>query len=204
MTQSVRGWVRSLHLYLGMAAAPFLLIYAVSTLLLNHPDWLAAPDPRPAVRTVKVSLSGGTSADSLALGREVLRQTGVRGEIMFVERKPALHRLKVPVQQAGRKTSIEVNLSTGTAVVRQDHDSLLQSLVFHHKMPGPHVVAMRGNSAPVALWRWLADATVCAAIFLAASGTYLWLALRAERRLGTVSLVAGAAVFMALVVGIVW
>jgi hypothetical protein len=96
-----------------------------------------------------------------------------------------------------------VDLAAGRAVVEREPPSLAASLVYFHKMPGPHVVALRGNSLPVALWRWIADAAVCAILFLAATGLYLWLALRAERRIGLVCLAAGAAAFVLLIGGLV-
>jgi hypothetical protein len=195
--------MRDLHLYVGLAASPFVLVYAVSTVALNHPTWLAATDSEPAVRTAAVFLQNPEEADSLALGREVLRQTGVVGEIMFVRREPKERRLEIPVQLAGQKTTIRVDLAAGQAIIERQRHSLIASLTYFHKMPGPHVVAMRGNSLPVALWRWIADVAVCAILFLAATGVYLWTALRAERRIGVVSLVGGAAVFTLLVVGMV-
>lgn len=203
MSKSLRAWMRDLHLYVGLAASPLVLVYAVSTVALNHPTWLAAPDSEPAVRTAAVVLQNPEQADSLVLGREVLRQTGVVGEIMFVRRKTEERRLEIPVQLAGQKTTIRVDLATGRAVIERQRPSLIASLIYFHKMPGPHVVAMRGNSLPIALWRWIADGAVCAILFLAASGVYLWTALRAERRIGVLSLAGGAVVFTLLVLGMV-
>lgn len=195
--------MRDLHLYIGLAASPFVLLYAVSTIALNHPTWLAERVSEPEVRTAAVLLRDPEDADSLALGREVLRQTGVVGEIMFVRREREERLLEIPVQLAGQKTTIKVDLATGQAVIERQQSSLITSLTYFHKMPGPHVVAMRGNSLPVALWRWIADAAVCAILFLAATGVYLWTALRAERALGVVCVGGGVAVFALLVLGMV-
>lgn len=202
MGRSLRAWLRDLHLYVGLAASPFVLVYAISTIALNHPRGLVPAETAPTVRTTAVSLPDAEDADSLALGREVLRQTGVVGEIMFVRRETEERRLEIPVQHAGETTTIKVDLAAGRAVIERRPASLIASLIHFHKMPGPHVVAMRGNSLPIALWRWVADAAVCAILFLAATGLYLWLALRAERRLGLACLGAGAAVFGLLVVGL--
>ena len=48
-------------------------------------------------------------------------------------------------------------------------------------------------------WRWLADATVYLLLFITASGIYLWLALRSERRVGIAMLIAGAISFFGMV-----
>ena len=49
------------------------------------------------------------------------------------------------------------------------------------------------------LWRWFADAMVYLTFFLSLSGIYLWLALRAERRIG-VTLLAASAISLAGIV----
>jgi hypothetical protein len=201
--QSLRGWMRDLHLYVGIAASPLVIVYALSTLVLNHPNWPWGA-PRPvADRSVAVTLGDTSHASSLRLGREVLRQAGVSGEIMFVRREPAKNRLEIPVQRPGDKITIEVDLAGGRAIVKHERTSFWSRLVFLHKMPGPHVVDLRGNWLPVALWRWFADATALGVLFLTATGVYLWAALRAERRTGLLCLVAGLGVFGLLVAGIV-
>ena len=52
-------------------------------------------------------------------------------------------------------------------------------------------------------WRVLADATVYLFLFITLSGIYLWVALRAERRVGLVLILAGAGTFGGLVYAIV-
>ncbi|MEM6291914.1 MAG: PepSY domain-containing protein [Myxococcota bacterium] len=38
-----RLWVRRVHLYCGLALVPWVMLYAVSGVLFNHPDWSARP-----------------------------------------------------------------------------------------------------------------------------------------------------------------
>ncbi len=76
-------------------------------------------------------------------------------------------------------------------------------MVFLHKMPGPHNVSIRGNSLYLQVWRVLTDATVYAILFLTLSGVYLWVVLRAERRVGLLFLGAGAASLGSLVYALV-
>lgn len=199
MIGSFRGWIRSLHLYVGLAASPFVVVYAVSTIALNHPTWGAtSSEPRVEARQVRVP----ATEDGLTFARDVIGQLGLRGEVMFVRRDAEAGRVEFPLQRAGDRRTIAVDIATGRAEIERQAPSLIESLVFFHKMPGPHLVATRGNSTAVALWRWMADASVLAIVFLGASGLYLWTALRAERRVGLVSLGAGAAVFAALIAGL--
>ena len=75
--------------------------------------------------------------------------------------------------------------------------------VLLHKMPGPHNVAIRGNTTFMQVWRWLADATVYLLMFLSVSGVYLWAVLRSERRVGLALLAAGALSFAGLVYAVI-
>ena len=192
--------MRSFHLYAGLAASPFVILYAASTVALNHPQMLGRGG---ATATQAAQVRVPASDDGLVFARDVLRQLGVAGEVKFVRRDLKAGEVEIPVQQAGARSTVTVDLATGRTLVEREQPRLVESLVFFHKMPGPHVVAMRGNSTAVALWRWMADASVMAILFLAASGLYLWTALRAERTVGLVSLAGGALVFAALVVGLV-
>ena len=45
----------------------------------------------------------------------------------------------------------------------------------------------------------MADATAVLVLFLTVTGIYLWVVLRAERRVGLLLIVAGAATFLGLV-----
>jgi hypothetical protein len=74
--------------------------------------------------------------------------------------------------------------------------------VYLHKMPGPHNADVRGNSPLVRWWRVLADATAYLTLFITVSGIYLWAALKAERRVGLVLILAGAITFWGLVYAI--
>ena len=49
------------------------------------------------------------------------------------------------------------------------------------------------------MWRLGADATVYLLLFITVSGIYLWAALKAERRVGLLLLLAGAGTFWGLV-----
>ena len=60
------------------------------------------------------------------------------------------------------------------------------------------VVYLGHGLAPRA-WRILADATAYLLLVITVSGIYLWVALRAERRVGVILLLAGAITFWGLV-----
>jgi hypothetical protein len=59
------------------------------------------------------------------------------------------------------------------------------------------------NWLPMAAWRWLADGTAYLLLFLTASGVYMWIVLRSERRTGLVLMAAGAISFLGIIYGLV-
>ena len=188
--------LRSLHLYLGLFVSPFVVVFAASVIFLVH-SWL--PGSKPAVITRTVSAIAIPEAAETAKGteqvtalRSVLEALDVRGEIGFVRYVPRDRRIIMPVTQPGRQTTVELRLAERTATITESRTGIADAQVYLHKLPGPHNVNIRGNSAHITAWRWLADGTVYLLLFVSASGVYLWAVLKAERRIGLGLLAAGA------------
>lgn len=196
---------RDLHLYFGLFLSPFILVFSVSVFYLVHGyAQRPAPAASDASRTVAnlsvpadiARLQGRARVDAL---RPVLEQLGVYGEIDFVRHVARERRLIVPVRLPDRDTVVSLDYDQRTATVTSRGHSLGDALVYLHKMPGPHNVDVRGNSRLMRAWRVFADATVYLFLFITVSGLYLWVALRAERRVGLWLIVAGAATCCGLV-----
>jgi hypothetical protein len=199
---------RDLHLYLGLFLSPFILLFSVSVFYLVH--GLAqrpAPGLSAATRTVTgvsvppglAGLQGRARVDAL---RPVLDQLGVRGEIDFVRHVASERHLIVPVRLPDLDTTVTLDYDRRTATVISRRQSFGDALVYLHKMPGPHNVDVRGNSWPMRAWRGLADASAYLLLFLTFSGIYLWVALKAERRIGLALILAGGVTFGGLVYAI--
>jgi hypothetical protein len=129
----------------------------------------------------------------------VLEQLDVQGEIDFVRHVASEHRLIVPVRLPGRDTVVTIDYGQRTANVSSRGHPMREAFVYLHKMPGPHNADVRGNSWLIRAWRILADATAYLLLFITVSGVYLWVAIRAERRVGFILLLAGAITFWGLV-----
>ena len=196
---------RDLHLYCGLFLSPFVLVFSVSVFYLVH--GLAqrpAPGASDTSRTAAnlnvppdiARLQGRARVDAL---RPVLEQLNVHGEVDFVRHVASEHRLIVPVRLPDRDTIVSLDYDQRTAAVTSRRQSLGDALVYLHKMPGPHNVDVRGNSWLMRAWRVLADATAYIFLFITISGIYLWVALRAERRIGLALILAGAVTFCGLV-----
>jgi hypothetical protein len=201
--RSLYRWTRELHLYAGLFVSPFVLVYAVSAILLDHAylPWGGQKTPATETRTVHVAVRD--AGNGLDVATQVREQLGVRGEIGFVSRRPGSQRLSFPIEAPGQLTNVRVDLTTGVARVERRETGVWDAAIWLHKMPGPHNVKIRGNWVFTRLWGWLADATVYLLLFLSATGIYLWTVLKAERRTGLLFLGAGALSFVAIVAAIV-
>ena len=194
-----------LHLYVGLFLSPFVLVFAVSVFYLVHGLALRpSPGPSDPSRTVDniditpniARLQGRARVDAL---RPVLEQLDVQGEIDFVRHVASEHRLIVPVRLPDRDTIVTIDYEQRTANVASSNHPIGEVFVYLHKMPGPHNADVRGNSWLIRAWRIMADATAYLLLFITVSGIYLWVALRAERRVGFLLLLAGAVTFWGLV-----
>jgi hypothetical protein len=205
--QRIYWIIRDLHLYAGLFVSPFVLVFSFSVFALVHPSRTptSAASPHRTVRNLFISADVNRDIGSarLAAVRHVLDQCMVRGEIGFIQHLPKENRLVVPVTVPGRETIVEIDLKDRTAEISNRETGVMGSLALLHKSPGPHLVDIRMNWLPMRIWRWFADFTVYLTLFLSASGIYLWLLLRAERRVGVVLLAAGALSFAGIIYALI-
>jgi hypothetical protein len=189
---------RDLHLYAGLFLCPFVLLFAFSTILLNHPSPPPAGKSAPK-RQVAVEVPAGEPG-SVPHARQILQRIGVTGEIDYVRHNAKAERLFMPVSKPGETTKVDVDLRAKTATIEREERGLGEALNYLHKMPGPHNVRFRGNWVYMTWWAVTADAAVYGILFLTVSGLYLWWKLKAERTVGWV-LVGGGAATVALLAG---
>lgn len=193
--------LKTLHLYFGLFICPFVLLFAVSAILLNH-AWRPGGAPaKPEVRNQE-NIVIRTDLESLPLAQDIMQQVGVSGEIEFFRYQPQQKRLVIPVMRPGWRAKITVDVARRTAQIEQRRTGFWDALLYLHKSPGPHLAGFRGNWIFTRIWGGLADATACLLLFLAASGVYLWLLLRSERRIGLILMGAGSLSFFALVLAL--
>lgn len=86
---NLRLWIRRAHLYAGLALLPWVLLYAVSGLLFNHPDW--SDRPEGGVRRFVLSDLESTKAESQLMDpkRAADAVAGTLGAHVEVEARPA-------------------------------------------------------------------------------------------------------------------
>ena len=199
-------WARDLHLYLGLFVSPFVVAFAMSVLFLNHAkvDTTAA-DSTTRVNDIRIPSGLDEAKGRLAvdLARQIIDQVGVSGEIGFVRYVRNEQRIVIPVTKPGVDVVVTVDVSSRTATVSRRMTSVLESVAYLHKSPGPHNVDLRGNWFWTQVWRWIADGTVYLVLFISVTGVYLWFTIKADRRAGLAVVGAGGASFLALIYGLV-
>jgi hypothetical protein len=203
MLKQVYRWTRDLHLYVGLFLSPFILVYALSAVVINHVALPHGGVAGPIVERRSVRIDVRDDANSLEVAKQIREQLGIAGEIGFVNRTQRGRRITFPVQTPVSTTTVRVDMSTGIAELERSDQGTRAALVYLHKMPGPHNASIRGNWVATRLWGWLADWTVYLVLFVSATGIYLWTVLKTERKAGLVCLGAGVVSFVAIVIGIV-
>jgi hypothetical protein len=194
--------MRDLHLYVGLFISPFVLLFAVSVLFLNHAK--VATDGWTSETTVRdlripAGLDAARGPDAVARAREILAQLDMTGEIGSTNHVARTGRFVFPVSRPGLEARIDVDLGGRSATISRRITSPWEALAYLHKMPGPHNVNIRGNWVWTRVWRWFADGTVYLLLFVSASGICLWSAIKAERRIGLVLLGAGFVTLLGLI-----
>src|ERR1035437_7190921 len=121
---------RDLHPYSGLFISSFVLIFAASVFFLVH-TWVPGISPGSSFlpRTVHNlhlapdldNLFGRARVDAV---RGLLDQAGVHGETGFIRRIPKEHWLVVPVSVPGRETTVDIDLTRQSAIIRERQTGL--------------------------------------------------------------------------------
>jgi hypothetical protein len=192
-TQRIYHWTRDLHLYLGLLVSPVIVIFALSSIFLNH---AFLPWRGDSVQTRSYTVPIPTGDNSLDMAKQVRQSIQVSGEIDFIRWDRDDRTLSFPLRRPGWSADVQVDLATGRTTVEEKTTGVWDAMVYMHKMPGPHNVAIRGNAPATQAWRVVADATVYLVLFLTATGIYLWLILKVERKAGLIAVGAGMVTFL--------
>ncbi len=190
--------IRMLHLYIGLFISPFVLIYALSVLTINHPrvlEKITQVKKFPALNVSLDSIPYGNT--NLMTARAILKKLDITGEIDYINTNDST--IFFPVRTPAKLFNINVNTRTKIASVTRTDLGALRGTAFMHYMPGPHNASIRGNSGFIKVWRFLSDTIVYSILFLTLSGLVLWYFMRTERTLGWYSLAIGILILTSLI-----
>ena len=191
--------VRSLHLYFGLFISPFILIFSISVLVLNHTDYFNRVRPSKDLEPIQRRLTNfqPQGSDSLT-AKLILSQLGITGEIDWITKTDST--FSIPVYKPGLLQLVSLNTRTGVVLITRHDQGIFNGMTYLHVMPGPHNARLRGNSMFMKVWREVTDVFVYFILFVSASGVFLWYFLRPERTLGIYSLGLGFTFLLVLLI----
>jgi hypothetical protein len=172
--------IRRTHMYAGLFLAPWMLMYALSTLVMTHRDFVVSlyASRNPAMVTEREldytrSFSPETSRDEI--GRQVLQDLGLEGRNYLSGGRNG-EPLVINRQQALAMRRITYNPTTHKLLIQREE---FRSLTFLERMH-----RRRGYDQPYAredTWAFTVDAAVVTMVFWSLSGIWLWWELKSTR-----------------------
>jgi len=186
--------LRRIHLYLALFLIPWILMYAVSTFVMNHRFLFheRPPEPPPKYTTEREftypgELPAGATSQQIALqllatldldGAHAIARP-INPEKLIIYRQHPVSPRRITFTPADKKVVIEtLDFAAHSFLERMhrrrgfQHDYLLEDL-----------------------WAASVDLTIAALIILSLSGLWMWWELRVTHRLGGLALIAGIALF---------
>ena len=186
--------IRRVHMFAGLFLAPWMLMYALSTLVMTHREYLLSfyPSKNPAMATEReldYSRSFPTNSTRDQIAQQVLLDLGMdgahsvsggrNGKPLVMQRQHALPQRRITFDAAKSKIVIE----------REE----FRALTFLDRMH-----RRRGYNQPYALedtWGFTVDVAVVTMVFWSLSGIWLWWEIKSTRRWGALALAAGVGLF---------
>jgi hypothetical protein len=181
--------LRRTHMYLALFLFPWMLMYALSTLAMNHRGWFQGP---PASFDVERELVYDgvlpENAASRMLSQQLLMSLGLDGAhtvarrndgTLVINRNDLVTPRRLTYTPADRRLVIEKMPLRSNAVLER----------FHRR---------RGYSTGYGLdtlWAVSVDLVIVAMIFWALSGLWMWWEMKVTRRYGLLAVAAGSGLF---------
>ncbi len=180
--------LRRTHLYLALFLAPWMLAYALSTIVMNH-GWTSPAEFRQE-RVLPYEAVLAPGAKPRAAAEQILRDLDLEGAFgvqgpdrdgtLTVTRQDLVAPRRILYRPAEGTLTVERAVFRPTTFLNR----------FHHR---------RGYQQPFAadkLFAVTVDAVIVAMVFWAVSGVWMWWEMRATRFWGAVFGAAGAALFL--------
>ncbi len=199
--------IKDIHLHTGLFTSPFIIIFAISALVLNHnfidwqEDWqewyFSVNDTVDNTAGFNTPTSEKTDID---YAKDILKQINISGEIANIFRDSI--QIYIPVTKPGYRISIKADIISGIAYIHSEQTNLWRKLAWLHKMPGPHNANIRGNWVYTRIWRSSVDLSVICLFLSSITGVILWYYFKNERNIGLVALLIGFLSIVSLIIGL--
>jgi len=187
---------RRTHLYLGLLLIPWMLVYALSTVVFNHREFFRAvhqtdPTWRPLWEKEVALRVPSDPAGLRAAVRSLLDENGLKGA--FFARRQG-ERLNINVQNFWHPRRVTYDFTTKELRVEGRPFAATEVLTRLHERTGYRQGGPLNN-----LWAFFVDLFSVATLAWIATGLYLWWKLSATRTWGWLAIGGGVATILTLV-----
>lgn len=190
---------RRLHLYLGLALSPWILLYAVSSIPFSHGRFFDDLDKAKGqpnwTRRAEIPFDAPAPQEDgelRAFGARIMQTAGLEGAFGAYRQGPS--QINVYVHSVWNSTQVKYLANEKKLVVEDKRFRWDHMLTGFHAKGGFEQDDWRHDS-----WGVVVDLVSLGLILWVASGLYMWVPMRNLRRSGLVALAAGAVSFAALV-----
>ena len=209
MRAGFEHWNRKLHFYAGLFLLFFIWLFALSGLLLNHPTWSFAESWKNRKESSverEITAPGPEVKGDLGQAREILRQLGIEGEILWTTTRTNANQFDFQVRRPGHFFFIKADLTQKRVTMRQADVNLWGVMKVLHTFTGVSMDDSRQSRdwALTSVWAVSMDAVAVGMIFMILSSLYMWFELPQKRRLGAIVLGLGALTCGLFCIGLRW
>jgi hypothetical protein len=202
-------WNRKLHFYSGLFLLFFIWLFALSGLLLNHPTWSFAESWNNRQETNydrEITAPGPLVKGDLGQAREIMRQLGIKGEILWTTTRTDAGSFDFQVRRPGHFFFIKADLARKRVTVRQCDVNLWGVIKVLHTFTGVQMDDARNRRdwLLTSLWAFSMDAVAAGLIFMVLSSVYMWFELPQKRLLGALFLGLGSLSCGLFCIGLRW
>ena len=152
-------WNRKLHYYAGLFLLFFMWLFAVTGLVLNHPTWSFAESWTKRTDTNSeraITALGPELRGDLAQAREIMRQLGIEGEILWTTTRTNADQFDFQVRRPGHYYFIKTDLARNRVTLRHSEVNLWGVMKVLHVFSGrsPRYGPIRWTPLPPARSSW--------------------------------------------------
>ncbi|HEX4644196.1 MAG TPA: hypothetical protein VH598_01160 [Verrucomicrobiae bacterium] len=202
-------WNRKLHFYSGLFLIFFVWLFAFTGLLLNHPAWSFHEYWKNRKQTNyerEIAAPGPNASGDLGQARDIMRQLGIDGEILWTTTRTDPNQLDFQVRRPGHFFVIKADWAQKQASVQRADVNLWGVMKVLHTFTGNVADDPRNRRdwALTYVWAYSMDAVAAGLIFMVLSSYYMWYRLPQKRLPGAMVLGLGAVSCGLFCVGLRW
>jgi hypothetical protein len=190
-TTMIGRLLRRIHMYLALALTPWVVVYAVSTVAMNHREWFSSTGTPQAWTLERETVFHGVlpGEDHKAAALVLLASLDLDGA------HSVSRRAKDSAIVIQRQDPVVPRRITYTPA---DNRLVVEALPYRSNQFLERVHRRRGYQQPYRaddIWAFSVDFVIVALLFWVFSGLWLWWELKNARAWGALSLAAGVTVF---------